>query len=56
MGNMSYCRFENTYADLLDCDEHIWDDDLSEEEEKYRDRLVKLCKRIADDYCVDDID
>ena len=26
MGNMSYCRWENTYGDLLDCLESIEDD------------------------------
>lgn len=36
MSNMSYCRFENTYHDLLDCSEHIFDDDLSEDEKRYK--------------------
>lgn len=59
MANMSYCRFENTYHDLLDCEDHFGDtpnDDsgednaLSESETKYRNKLVQLCKRIADDW------
>lgn len=56
MGNMSYCRFENTYHDLLDCQEHFDDkegdggDDLSASEAKYRAKLVKLCHAIADDW------
>jgi len=29
MGNMSYCRFQNTLMDLRDCIEN-WDDELSE--------------------------
>lgn len=53
MSNMSYCRFQNTVQDLRDCYDN-WDGDdggkLSEEEEKARARLLKLCKRIWDDY------
>ena len=48
--SMGYCRFENAYMDLYDCNEHLWDDDLSEREEKYRKFLVRLCKEIAEDY------
>ncbi|MFC1453662.1 hypothetical protein ACFLQL_00595 [Verrucomicrobiota bacterium] len=47
MGNMSYCRFQNTLADLLDCQEHM-DDKLSGEEERARDRLIEACKEIAE--------
>ena len=50
MGNMSYCRFVNTYGDLLDCNDHLNDSDLSEDEEKYRKALIVLCVRIAEDY------
>jgi hypothetical protein len=50
MGNMGYCRFSNTLSDLRDCNEHIYDDDLSEEEEKARQRLIKLCKEIAAEF------
>ncbi len=50
MANMGYCRFHNTLQDLRDCEEHLWDDDLSEEEAKESRRLVKLCKRIAADF------
>lgn len=49
MANMSYCRFENTYSDLRDCDEHMGDD-LSPDEAKYRKRIIELCKRIVDCY------
>ena len=51
MGNMSYCRYENTLRDLRDC----WDawneqeDDLSESERKAKERLTKLCKEIAEE-------
>ena len=49
MANMSYCRFQNTYSDLRDCDEHM-DEDLSIDEAKYRKRIIELCKRIVDCY------
>lgn len=48
MGNMSYCRFENTYRDLEDCFENI-DNDLSDSEQRYRTRLIELCMRIAEE-------
>lgn len=50
MPNMSYCRFQNTLEDLRDCQEHIIDRDLSPEEKKARERLIKLCKDIASDF------
>ena len=43
---MSYCRFQNTYQDLLDCSRHLYDDDLSEEEERARKRLIQICQNI----------
>ncbi len=54
MSNMSYCRFRNTYADLLDCYEN-WDDldnrdDVTPLELKARKLILKLCKQIVDDY------
>lgn len=49
MANMSYCRFENTYIDLLECYQYV-DDELSESEENYRKKLIKLCKEIAEYY------
>ena len=47
---MSYCRFYNTVQDLLDCDEHIDDRNLSEEENRYRIKLIKICQRITEDF------
>jgi hypothetical protein len=47
MGNMSYCRFRNTLNDLRECQEHIRDNDLSEEEEEARKDLIKLCEKIG---------
>ncbi len=51
--NMSYCRFENTYKDLLDCQDHLWDDELSTSEHFNRIRLVKACFDILSDLSVD---
>lgn len=58
MGNMSYCRFENTFRDLMDCYRALQDrdfDSLSENEQDYRNRLVELCKDIADEFEVEEI-
>ena len=48
--NMSYCRFQNTVIDLYDCYENMMNENLSEEEEKARERLIELCEQIADEY------
>lgn len=53
MSNMSYCRFQNTAADLEDCAEAdgMHDPaDLSAEEKRARLRLIDLCKEIASYY------
>ena len=49
MANMSYCQFENTVSDLEDC----WDNfdvETSREENRARQRLIKLCHEIARNY------
>lgn len=48
--NMSYCRFQNTLTDLKDCQEHMDDTDLSEDEKRARKQLIDVCWRIAQDY------
>lgn len=48
MGNMSYCKFENTYYDLKKCWEEF-DDCESESEIKYREKVVKLCREISEE-------
>lgn len=45
MSNMSYCRFENTSSDLMDCHQNLLGK-LSEDEERARFRLVRTCVRI----------
>lgn len=50
--NMSYCRYVNTYTDLVDCfealqEEQFTNDELSESETKYRDSLIEKCVEIS---------
>ena len=56
MANMSYCRFQNTLGDLRDCYEAMEDMDLSEDEEKAKARIIKLCQKIVADYGEQDDD
>ena len=50
MSNMSYCRFENTYHDLQDCQDNMDNDELSPTEEEYQNKLIDLCVEIALDH------
>ena len=50
MGNMSYCRFTNTVQDLQDCYDNMDEGGISKMEAHSRVRLIKLCKRIVEDY------
>jgi len=49
MANMSYCRFQNTLMDLLDCYDNLFNDLESEEEIRARERLVRVCRDILDE-------
>lgn len=49
MINMGYCRFQNTLLALQECDDNMFDDELSVEEERARKRLIALCAKIADE-------
>jgi hypothetical protein len=52
MGNMSYCRFENTANDLADCVNAIrrgQTDELNQYEVQGLRRLLDLCNDIIDD-------
>ena len=53
MGNMSYCRFQNTLGDLRDCYENF-DDYVSPDEAKARERLHKLCQDIIENFDPED--
>ena len=54
MGNMSYCRFQNTLEDLKDCFEN-WELEERDDEEylpatheiRARAKLLKLCQKIV---------
>lgn len=48
--NMSYCLFQNTLRDLEECAERMVRELDSDEEERARKKLLKLCKEIADDH------
>lgn len=51
MGNMSYCRFENTLRDLQDCHRAMNDGlELSQSEQRNFIRMVELCRDITDMY------
>ena len=48
MGNMSYCRFQNTEGDLQDCYDNMEEiEGLSKGELAARNRLIELCCNIA---------
>lgn len=55
MGNMSYCRYQNTLGDLRDCQDAL-EEDLLEEDKLSKDEhramlaLIRRCQQIADDY------
>jgi len=46
---MSYCRFENTYRDLLQCLSAM-NDRLDDRETGYKERLVDVCREIIEEY------
>jgi hypothetical protein len=50
MGNMSYCRFENTASDLADCLDAIENgahtEDLSSYEKRGLEDLLSICETI----------
>ena len=55
MGNMSYCRFQNTLTDLLDCLDALDDLDgnlkeLSGREQAAAKDLIRTCWSIAEIY------
>jgi hypothetical protein len=54
MANMGYVRFQNTLNDLRDCNQHLFDEDLSPEEQRARRRLIELCREIAAEFDGDD--
>jgi hypothetical protein len=53
--NMSYCRFENTYNDLIDCIENMSKQSENDRDERYRERLLLLMKGTVESGEVDEI-
>jgi len=53
--NMSYCRFENTYNDLIDCIENMSKESNNDRDERYRERLLLLMKNTVDSGEIDEI-
>jgi hypothetical protein len=53
--NMSYCRFENTYNDLIDCIENMSKESSNDRDERYRERLLLLMKNTVDSGEIDEI-
>ena len=49
MANMSYCRFENTYHDLIDCFNNIWEEAENERDERYRKNMIRFLKERLDE-------
>lgn len=47
--SMSYCRMENTYRQLKEAREELYDKKDSESEERYRKALLRLCQSIVDE-------
>ena len=53
MGNMSYCRFQNTVSELEDCVDAIADagiDCLPEAEKRAASRMYELCASYVEMY------
>ena len=51
MGNMSYCRFQNTAKDFQDCVNAMNEGlELSKREQESFIRMVKLCREVAENY------
>lgn len=58
MSNMSYCRFRNVLADLGEAEPHLSDSmrDKDEDGIKARERLIRMCHRIASEYPLEDLE
>jgi hypothetical protein len=58
MPNMSHCRFENTYNDLVECQDALFDassiksleNSVNKYEREYIRKLVKLCRDISEGF------
>ena len=55
MANMSYCRFENTYHDLVDCVQTLEriiseNESISEREWRYAKRMYDWCQGFVESF------
>jgi len=48
--NMSYCRFQNTLSDLIDCDNNLPGNDLSIDEARAFADLIELCRELTEKF------
>lgn len=56
MANMSYCRFQNTLQALQDCANALeYNETLSDEEQRAKDKLLDLCAEIFNIYIEGDL-
>ena len=46
---MSYCRFENTFNDLIVCFDNIWEEAENERDERYRKQMIQFLKERIDE-------
>ena len=44
---MSYCRFENTYHDLLDCLQNITEE-TNDRDERFRKRMIDILVELVE--------
>lgn len=49
MANMSYCRFENTFNDLIDCFDNIWEEAENMRDERFRKSMIRFLKERIDE-------
>ena len=49
MANMSYCRFENTFNDLIDCFDNIWEEADNMRDERARKQMIRFLKERIDE-------
>jgi len=49
MANMSYCRFENTFNDLIDCIDNIWEEAENMRDERARKQMIRFLKERIDE-------
>jgi hypothetical protein len=49
MGNMSYCKWQNTFIDLRDCYYTLNDPLESKDEIEARKEVINLCKNILEE-------